>query len=330
MKNTTDQIHDRKHLNMAFFPKLIKIVLFLTVLTILPQPAAADRNIHIEPIAHNKVSWTDLTFKGSKLLTTITVKMHLGSGELSPSDPAAKSGTYLPGCSETDKDSRLLTVKSSTKGMISQGQHDEYIWFKEPDGLPYKRIRVRNNDDPWIKSYCWEKNGVRRHEIQPGGSAENKQSPTNWTKHNEHFYEHTIESAARSSISEPSLIFYILSILDPDMLQNPKEICAFGRKQLHRITIRLVKSSPIEVAYKTQTISQKEETIKDQITPLVYSIKTESLAPENKEPEAFSLFGLNKGIRIYMDPEKQIPVRISGTNNSIGKIDLWLQNAGLN
>jgi hypothetical protein len=243
LKNTTDQIHDRKHLNMAFFPKLIKIVLFLTVLTILPQPAAADRNIHIEPIAHNKVSWTDLTFKGSKLLTTITVKMHLGSGELSPSDPAAKSGTYLPGCSETDKDSRLLTVKSSTKGMISQGQHDEYIWFKEPDGLPYKRIRVRNNDDPWIKSYCWEKNGVRRHEIQPGGSAENKQSPTNWTKHNEHFYEHTIESAARSSISEPSLIFYILSILDPDMLQNPKEICAFGRKQLHRITIRLVKSS---------------------------------------------------------------------------------------
>jgi hypothetical protein len=31
-----------------------------------------------------------------------------------------------------------------------------------------------------------------------------------------------------------------------------------------------------------------------------------------------------------MDPEKQLPVRISGTNNSIGKIDLNLRNAELN
>jgi hypothetical protein len=31
-----------------------------------------------------------------------------------------------------------------------------------------------------------------------------------------------------------------------------------------------------------------------------------------------------------MDPEKQIPVRISGTNNSIGKLDLELRNAWLN
>jgi hypothetical protein len=315
---------------MALSEIHLNITLLLILLIIQPQVAVANGINSDEASINPKTPWTDLTFKGSKFLTTITVKMHLGAGELSPDDPAAKAGTYLPGCPETDHDSMLLTVKSSTKGMVSQGQHDEYIWFKEPDGLPYKRIRVRNDDDPWIKSYCWEKKGVRRHEIQPGGSAENKQPPTKWTERNEHFYEHPIESTGCSSISEPSLIFYILSILDPDMQQNPKGICVFGRKQLHRITIRQVKSSPIEVSYKTQTTSQKKETIKEQITPLVYSIKTESLSPENKKPEVFSLFGLNKGIRIYMDPEEQIPVRISGTNNSIGKIDLQLQNAALN
>jgi len=238
---------------MALFPKQINIILLFAVLMMLPQPAAAGGNKQIESTDHNTVSWTDLTFKGSKLFTTITVKMHLGAGELSPDAPASKAGSFLPGCPETDSDSRLLSVKSSTKGIISQGQHDEYIWFREPGGLPYKRIRVRNNDDPWIKNYCWEEKGVRRHEIQPGGSAENKQPPTNWTERNEHFYEHPTESADRSSISEPSLIFYILSILDPDIQQNPKEICVFGRKQLHRVTIRQVESSPIEVAYKTQS-----------------------------------------------------------------------------
>ena len=314
---------------MELPPKQINIILLLAVLFISPQLIAAEENTTTETTVNNKVSWTDLTFKGSKLLTTITVKMHLGPGELSPDDPAAEAGTYLPGCSETDNDSRLLTVRTSSKGMLSDGQYEEQIWFKEPDGLPYKRIRVRNDDDPWIKSYCWEKKGVRRHEIQPGVSAEKKQPPTKWTSRNEHFYEYPIESAGCSSISDQSLIFYILPTLDPDMQQNPKEICVFGRKQLHRLTIRQVKSSPIEVSFKFQTASQKE-TIKDQITPLVYSIKTEPYTPENKEPENFSLFGLNKGIRIYMDPEKQIPVRVSGTNGIFGKIVLKLQNARLN
>jgi hypothetical protein len=80
----------------------------------------------------------------------------------------------------------------------------------------------------------------------------------------------------------------------------------------------------------TRTPSQKEETIKGQITPFVYSIKTESLAAEKEEAENFSLLGLHKNIRIYMDPEKQIPVRISGTNNTIGKLELQLRNAVLN
>ena len=80
----------------------------------------------------------------------------------------------------------------------------------------------------------------------------------------------------------------------------------------------------------TRTPSRKEETIKGQITPLVYSIKTESLAPEKEEAENFSLLGLHKDIHIYMDPEKQLPVRISGANNTLGKLELELQSAGLN
>ena len=314
---------------MELFPKKIKVILLLVVLFILPQLTAAEENDNTETTVHNKVSWTDLTFKGSKLLTTITVQMQLGAGALSPDDPAAKAGTYLPGCSETINGSRLLTVKSFSKGILSDGQYEEQIWFKEPDGLPYKRIRVRNDDNPWIKSYCWETKGVRRHEIQPGGYAENKQPPIKWTQRNEHFYDYPMKSAGCSSIFDPSLIFYILSTLDPAMQQNPKEICVFGKKQLHRLTIRQVKSSPIEISFKTQTSSQKK-TIKDQITPLVYSITTEPYTPEKKKPENFSLFGLNKGIRIYMDPETLIPVRVSGTNNIFGKIELRLQNAGLN
>jgi hypothetical protein len=314
---------------MNLFPKQIKIILLLASLIILPQLIAAENNSILEATANNPPLWKDLTFEGSKLLTTITVKMHLGSGDLSPDDPAAKAGTLLPGCSENDNYSRLLSIKSSTKGLISQGQHDEQIWFKEPEGLPYKRIRMRNDDNPWIKSYCWEKNGVRRFEVQPAGSVEKKQPPSKWTERNEHFYEYPIESADCSSIFEPSLIFYILSTLDPDNQKKSIEICVFGRKQLHRLTMQQVKSSPIDVSFKLQN-PNRTESINRQFTSLVYSIQTEPLPPKNKEPENFSLFGLNKNIRIFMDPEKMIPLRVSGSNNIFGEIKLELQNVRLN
>jgi len=255
--------------------------------------------------------------------------MHLGPGGLPADDPAAAAGIYLPGCAKSDEGSRLLTVKSSSAGMVSQGQYDEQTWFNDQDGLPYKRIRVRDDGDPWIKSYCWEQKGVRRHEIQPGGAAEKKQPPSGWTERNEHFYEYPIGSAGCTSISDPALIFYMLSTLDPDRQLNAGEICVFGKKQLHRLTIRQVKSSPIEVAFELENSAGKE-TIQEQITPLVYALQTETYTPENNEPENFSLFGLNKDILIYMDPGKRIPVRVSGTNSIFGRISLELLNAGLN
>jgi len=314
---------------MKLLRKLTKIILLFSLITGFSQTLTAYANGPDQTPVHNDLAWTDLTFKGSKLLTTITVKIQISPGDQSPDTPSNKTGTDLAGCSETDDDNRLLTVKSSSKGLALQGQYEEKIWFKEPNGLPHKRIRVRNDDNPWVKSYCWEKMGVRRYKIKPGNSSENKQPPPKWTDRKEHFYEYPKGSAGCSSIFDPSLLFYMLSTLDPDMQQYPKEICVFGKKQLHRLTIQQVKSSPIDVSFNIQTTSQKKKTIKEQITPLVYSIKTESLATGKQEPENFSLLGLHKDIRIYMDPQKLIPVRISGTNNSAGKLDMDLQSARL-
>lgn len=314
---------------MELFPKQIKVILFLAFLIILPHLSAAGGNKNIETTANNKVSWTDLTFTGSKFLTSIKVKIQLGPGNLLSDASAQKTKTDLADCSEPDNDSKLLTVKSSSKGMGSQGQYEEKIWFKTADGLPYKRIRFSNADDPWVKSYCWEDKGVRRLKILPSSPAEKKQPPTSWTQRTESFYDYPKEQTDCSSVMDPSLVFYILSNLDLSSKKSPYEICVFGRKQLHRLTIQQEKSSSIKVSYKTQSASVKNNT-EEQITPNVFSISTKALPSGNKNPEAFSLLGLNKDIRIYMDPKKQIPVRISGTNNSAGSLELNLRSAELN
>ena len=312
------------------FQKHIQVILLLATLMILPQVAAANEKKSHETTVFNKTSWADLSFTGSKFFTTINVNILLDPQNPLPASSAKKTDVSLVDYSAEDKDSSLLTLKWSLQGMLAQGKYEVTVSFNPANGLPYERIRFRNDDDPWIKRYYWEDKGVRRHKIKPGGSAENKQPSTKWTDRKEHFYEYPIGSAGCSSISDPSLIFYLLSTVDPEVLKASKEICVFVKKQVHLLTIQQVESSPIEVSFKTRTGSQGEEKINNKINPLVYSIKTTALAPEKMAAESFSLLGLHKDILIYMDPEKQLPVRISGTNNSIGKIDLRLQNAGLN
>jgi len=263
----------------------IKIILLLIILITLPQATVANDNNPDESNIIRKFPWSDLTFTGSKFFSSINVKIQLGPGNQLSDASVKKTKTDPVDCSETDYDSKLLTLKWSLKGMLAQGQYEEKLWFKTADGLPYKRIRFRKDDEPWVKSYYWEDKGVRRHKIKPVGSAENKQQPTMWTDRKEHFYEYPKEQTGCSTVSDASLVFYILSTLDLSNDKNPYEICVFGKKQLHRLTIRQVKSPPIEVSFKTQTPSRKKEMIKDRITPLVYSIKTESLAPEKEEPE---------------------------------------------
>ncbi len=310
---------------MELFPKSMKTVLLLIIFIVLPQPSSTQENKVCEIATRQTVSWSELIFKGTRFLTSITVKIQLGSGDNFSGDLSPKIEKDIGDCSETVNDGTLLTVQSSSTGLgFSKGQYEEKIWFKERAVRPYKRIRSSKGNAPWVKSYCWEDKGVRRQKNQPANSRENKIPPAKWTKRTVSFYEYPDEVAGCDTISDPSLIFYILSTHETGRQQKPFEICIFGKKQLHRLSIRQEDSSPLQVSYKTRSLSQ-EATVKDQITPFVFSITPDTLAPDNREPEIFSFLGLHKDIRIYMDPEKRLPVRISGTNNSIGDLVLDLR-----
>lgn len=305
---------------MIHYPKIMIAAFLLGIYIISPQPSCAQNNQVDETPRLQPVSWTELIFKGSKLTTRITVKIQLSSGDLS-----AKSESDPHNCSEIVTADKLLTVQSASKGMTSsQSKYEEKIWFNETAIQPVKRDRLNSGNEPWVKSYCWENEGVRRQRIQPGTSSEKKQSSTDWKKRDESFYKYPIEVTGCDTISDPSLVFYMLSTMEFDRQQKPFKMCVFGRKQLHRLTIGLEKDSSLKVAYKDRS-SSGEVAVEDKINPVVYSMTTETFAPDNKKPEAYSFLGLNKDIRIYMDPAKRLPVRISGTNNSVGELVLDLK-----
>ena len=311
---------------MGLIPKPTVAVLSLIVLIALPQTSCAEKDKIYETSARQMIPWTELIFKGSKFFTSTTLKIKLGLGGQLSDDLSTEIGTDNCDYSENLYNSKLLTVQSSTRGVgFSQNQYEEKVWFKETTFGPYKRVRLNSGDVPWVKSYYWGDKGVRREKIFPGNPSENKQAPVTWTKRTESFYEYPEEVTGCDTISDPSLIFYILSAFQPVRQSKSFEICVFGRKQLHRMTIVQEKYSSLKVSYKSRSASQ-EVIVEGKITPTVFSITTKTFLPRESEQEIFSFLGLHRDIRIYMDPEKRLPVRITGRNNSFGGVTLDLRS----
>jgi hypothetical protein len=83
-------------------------------------------------------------------------------------------------------------------------QYTEQFWYNPADSRAYRRIRWRKGSDPWVKTYCWSNKGVRRQNIRPGNSDENKQPPIKWTWRTESFYPYPKDIAECSMVSGPA------------------------------------------------------------------------------------------------------------------------------
>jgi hypothetical protein len=315
---------------VARFNKYIKLFVCLVVLVGVIRTATAGTDNHAGAFTHRDVSWSDLTFMGSNALVKVTVKIQLGSPADMCGDLLTTMGAELADCSEVGRDIQFMTVETTAKGNVFfYEQYTEQFWFNPADGRAYRRIRWFKGSDPWIKTYCWSDKGVRRQNIRPGNSDENKRPPTQWTRRIASFYPYPKDIVGCSIISGPTFVFNILSTLEPGCLHTPFEICVFGKKQLHRLTCRYEKCLPMGVSFKIHSPGG-EVNVDTTLKPLVFSIMAESVIHENMEPEIFSMLGIQKDIRIYIDPSRCLPIRISGTNTKIGKLVLELSDVRLN
>ena len=306
-------------------------LLLLTALVGLPHSGAAGESSGGSAMAVNKVAWTDLTFTGSKFPAAITVRMQLEPIHDSSANAASPEKEEWGECPVVIRDDSMrLTIKATSQVLGAKDRYEERVWFTAQDGLPYERDRLNQGDTVWLKSYCWEDQGVRRRKVEPGDPAEEQQPRNLWSQRTESLYRYPDGDAGCSVISDPALIVYKVSSLAPVNGHGPLELCVFGKKQLHRLLIRQEEASSLQVAYTVRSATREKTVVKGRILPLVYTVTAENIAVADQAPEAFSLFGLEKDIRIYLDPVKGIPVRISGTADNIGALDFQVQQATVN
>lgn len=279
-------------------------------------------------MADNRVAWSGLTFTGARFPAVFTIQMQLESMAGSAADAVSLDKEDWGVCPDVIRDDSMrLTIKATAQVLGAEDRYEERVWFTR-DGLPYERDRLNQGEAFWIKRYSWEDNGVRRRKIEPGSPAEERQSRASWSRRTDALYPYPAADTGCSAISDPVLILYKVSSLAVD--QERFELCVFGKKQLHRLFVTREKASSLQVAYTVRSAARNEALVRDRIQPLVYAVTSENIAAADQAPEAFSLFGLEKDIRIYLDPAQGIPVRISGTAGSLGALDFEVQQATVN
>jgi len=312
---------------MAFFKKYAGIASALFFLAGAGLAATAFAENPGRASSPEGVGWTSLTFNDSRMLAKLTVQVKIQSPAPMTDGLLTRMGAGLTGSAATGKKMKLMTVDLRAEGRtLFNEQYSEKIWFNAVDGRAYRRIRWRKGGAPWVKIYSWTDHGVRRQKIQPAGRSENNETPIKWSRTSESFYSYPPNLGHSKAVSDPMFLLFLLSSLESPEQKSPFEIFVFGKEQLHRLTCRREKSSPLAVSFKIHS-SAGEVGINHPVQPIVFSVAAEPFASKGKKLETFSLLGLEKNIRITLDPVTHLPIRVSGRNSLWGELVLDLSEA---
>ncbi len=269
--------------------------------------------------------WKELYFQGGKGFTRIAASVRLRSSRgFCPCDLTCTLKGLMP-CPLEEANTKVLSVDTAVSTLIPpQEEYIQHVWFNKKNGKAYQRIRWKKGAHAWIKAYKWEERGVRRLKLQPRGPHEINLAPGKWTRKKSSFFPYAQDAESCHVISEPAVLLYLLSIIDTRQVRFPLELCVFGKKQLHRVTIRLMRLKPLKISFESYGL-QGEHRVEKTIRPMVFFITT--LPEEKKKREPFSLLGLREDIYIFIDPETRLPVRIMGKTKRAGDMVLALTGA---
>ncbi|MBE9542998.1 MAG: hypothetical protein IMF02_00775, partial [Proteobacteria bacterium] len=197
-------------------------------------------------------------------------------------------------------------------------------WFDPHGAGALQRVRLRQGQDKWQKSYRFTKKGVLRLRKKPRDSREENLTLDQWTKIRNHFYLYGDKGLGCPQILEPASLLYIVSAIDLTTDQPPLNLCVFNKKQLHLVKVSVGGSQSLKVNY-LENQGDNQTRVDKKIDTIKISFQPRSLAPTDIEPEEFSFLGLKGDFDIFFDQVTNLPVQVSGKISAFGKVDIKLE-----
>ncbi len=273
----------------------------------------------------SRIVWNELAMQAKKFTATLDVQIRLAAvpaADITKKLPASPRGTPVqPSGSDLcrlELNMRIHAALRSDVRIFNQ------VWFDPGTAAALGRIRLRRGQDDFKKAYRFTRQGVFRHRREPLNKKEFLLEPRQWTDVKDSFYDYDLPRLGCSRVSERLALLYILSAGEWSESSEPLSLCVFGKRQLHRVTLRPRGLYPLTVDYLAKTM-RGEVRQNGPVQALEIAVETRPLDSTLKADEDFSLMGLHKEIVIYIDPETRIPLQISGSTPAAGRMDLKLR-----
>jgi len=276
-----------------------------------------------------RVVWDELLLQAKKFTATLNVQIRLASLPAADAQGALpKSPRGTPVQPSGPRLCHLILNMGIDATFRDHVQILNEVWFDPRTAAVLGRIRLRQGQDDFKKTYRFTRQGVFRHRREPLNKKEIPLEPEKWTDIKDTFYAYDLARMGCPQVSERLALLYLLSAADLSENSGPLSLCVFGKRQLHRVTLRPQGLYPLTVDYLEKTVKnqvRKEGPVK----ALKIVVETRPMDSDLKADEDFSLLGLHKEIIIYLDPVSRVPLQISGNTPAAGRTDLNLRQVRL-
>lgn len=276
-----------------------------------------------------RVPWTDLTFEAKNFWVGVSNSVELISLPAAEVEalllPSPKGAPIKPATPQVYQMTINTIIDPKFRSPVSIYNR---IWFNPTDAFALGRISLRRGEDDYKKIYRFTDRGVFRHQLEPRNKNEAALDPEKWMNIKDSFYPYDMTKLRCGEVSEPSLLIYILAAAEISDMNNSFALCAFGKRQLHRVKLKQEGTYPLNVSFfdKTrQNITRKE----GRINTVKIAMNAEAMESDLNEVENFSFLGLHEDIVIYFDPATRLPIQVSGIIPTIGNAHLKLTEVRL-
>ena len=287
-------------------------------------PSNAQSFSHFK-FSADRVAWTGLSFHAKNFWVEVSTDIQLVSMPATETQAlmiSTPKGTPIKSsAAETTQITINTTIDPRFRSSVNIYNR---IWFNPADAAALGRVRLRRGDDDFKKIYRFTEQGVFRHRIEPKNKNEASLDPEKWTDIYDSFYRYDLNRLGCSRVSERSLPIYILSAIATSEPTGSLSLCVFGKRQLHRVTLRHAGEQPIRVSFienKKQVETQKQGLVRS----IKFILISEPMESDLNEDENFSFLGFHKDISIYVDPASGLPIQASGIIPTAGKATLKLK-----
>ncbi|MCG8613671.1 MAG: DUF3108 domain-containing protein [Pseudomonadales bacterium] len=302
-----------------FLSKATRALLFTSVFAVNhaagSNPTGATENVLNTPQNQTAAQWQTLKFEGSKLFISLTSELHR---ELLSSTQAREElldTAPRPGLPPAKEQVIKLNLKTSV-----MGSHTDFTLWQNPDLRALQRTALYSGLKDWYRTYRFGPEAAYSLKVKPEKNEKGRPWQE-WSKKQENFYD--IAPAEQAlTISETEAIFELIAQGSLSSSAASETLYVYDRDGVLSVQLNVVGSEKIKVDY-TRTSDSGKKQVEGQTDALKVEIVARPFNTERQSAD-FNFMGYKDNIFIYVDGDRNLPLRIKGKADYVGEVQIDL------